>query len=73
VRLRSPDDGWKEAPGLRIEPMTEAHAGAGLAIYQAGIDEGDATFGRWAGASASAGITAAGGTPFSSSGAAGQI
>jgi L-amino acid N-acyltransferase YncA len=29
---------------LRIEPMTDAHAGAVLAIYQAGIDEGDATF-----------------------------
>jgi L-amino acid N-acyltransferase YncA len=29
---------------MRIEPMTEAHATAVLAIYQAGIDEGDATF-----------------------------
>jgi phosphinothricin acetyltransferase len=29
---------------VRIEPMTEAHSGAVLAIYQAGIDEGDATF-----------------------------
>jgi len=29
---------------MRIEPMTEAHAPAVLAIYQAGIDEGDATF-----------------------------
>jgi L-amino acid N-acyltransferase YncA len=29
---------------MRIEPMTEAHAAAVLAIYQAGIDEGDATF-----------------------------
>jgi phosphinothricin acetyltransferase len=29
---------------MRIEPMTDAHAGAVLAIYQAGIDEGDATF-----------------------------
>jgi phosphinothricin acetyltransferase len=27
-----------------IEPMTERHAAAVLAIYQAGIDEGDATF-----------------------------
>jgi phosphinothricin acetyltransferase len=27
-----------------IEPMTEAHAAAVLAIYQAGIDEGNATF-----------------------------
>jgi L-amino acid N-acyltransferase YncA len=29
---------------VQIEPMTDAHAGAVLAIYQAGIDEGDATF-----------------------------
>jgi L-amino acid N-acyltransferase YncA len=29
---------------LRIEAMTEAHAAAVLAIYQAGIDEGNATF-----------------------------
>lgn len=29
---------------LRIEPMTGAHAAAVLAIYQAGIEEGDATF-----------------------------
>jgi phosphinothricin acetyltransferase len=29
---------------VRIEPMTERHAAAVLAIYQAGIDEGDATF-----------------------------
>jgi phosphinothricin acetyltransferase len=29
---------------MQIEPMTDAHAGAVLAIYQAGIDEGDATF-----------------------------
>jgi L-amino acid N-acyltransferase YncA len=29
---------------VRIEPMTGAHAGAVLAIYQAGIDEGNATF-----------------------------
>ncbi len=29
---------------MQIEPMTEAHAGAVLVIYQAGIDEGDATF-----------------------------
>ena len=29
---------------MRIEPMTDAHAHAVLAIYQAGIDEGDATF-----------------------------
>lgn len=29
---------------MRIEPMTGAHAGAVLAIYQAGIDEGNATF-----------------------------
>jgi L-amino acid N-acyltransferase YncA len=31
-------------PGLRIEPMAERHAAAVLAIYQAGIDEGNATF-----------------------------
>ena len=29
---------------MRIEPMTDSHAGAVLAIYQAGIDEGNATF-----------------------------
>jgi L-amino acid N-acyltransferase YncA len=29
---------------MQIEPMTDAHASAVLAIYQAGIDEGDATF-----------------------------
>jgi phosphinothricin acetyltransferase len=29
---------------LRIEPMTAGHAAQVLAIYQAGIDEGDATF-----------------------------
>ena len=29
---------------MLIEPMTERHAAAVLAIYQAGIDEGDATF-----------------------------
>jgi L-amino acid N-acyltransferase YncA len=29
---------------MRIEPMTEMHADAVLAIYQAGIDEGNATF-----------------------------
>lgn len=30
--------------GVRIEVMTDAHAGAVLAIYQAGMDEGNATF-----------------------------
>jgi L-amino acid N-acyltransferase YncA len=30
--------------GTRIEPMTSAHADAVLAIYQAGIEEGNATF-----------------------------
>ena len=29
---------------MRIEPMTAAHADAVLSIYQAGIDEGNATF-----------------------------
>lgn len=29
---------------MRIEPMTPGHAEAVLAIYQAGIDEGNATF-----------------------------
>lgn len=29
---------------MRIEPMTPAHADAVLSIYQAGIDEGNATF-----------------------------
>ena len=32
------------AAGARIEPMTGAHAAAVLAIYQAGIEEGNATF-----------------------------
>jgi L-amino acid N-acyltransferase YncA len=32
------------APDMRIEPMTGQHAAAVLAIYQAGIDEGNATF-----------------------------
>jgi L-amino acid N-acyltransferase YncA len=30
--------------GVRVEPMTGAHAAAVLAIYRAGIDEGNATF-----------------------------
>jgi L-amino acid N-acyltransferase YncA len=30
--------------GVRIEVMTDAHAAAVLAIYQAGIEEGNATF-----------------------------
>jgi L-amino acid N-acyltransferase YncA len=30
--------------GVRIEAMTDAHAAAVLAIYQAGMDEGNATF-----------------------------
>lgn len=29
---------------MQIEPMTDSHANAVLAIYQAGIDEGNATF-----------------------------
>ena len=29
---------------MQIEPMTRSHAAAVLAIYQAGIDEGNATF-----------------------------
>jgi L-amino acid N-acyltransferase YncA len=29
---------------MRIEPMSDAHASAVLAIYQAGIDDGNATF-----------------------------
>ncbi len=29
---------------MQIEPMTDSHADAVLAIYQAGIDEGNATF-----------------------------
>jgi phosphinothricin acetyltransferase len=29
---------------MQIEPMTDAHASAVLAIYQAGLDEGNATF-----------------------------
>jgi L-amino acid N-acyltransferase YncA len=31
-------------PLIRIEPMADEHADAVLAIYQAGIDEGNATF-----------------------------
>ena len=30
--------------GVRIEAMTDGHAAAVLTIYQAGIDEGNATF-----------------------------
>ena len=33
-----------EAGGVRIEAMTDAHAAAVLAIYRAGMDEGNATF-----------------------------
>jgi L-amino acid N-acyltransferase YncA len=36
--------GSAETGPVRIAPMTVEHAGAVLAIYQAGIDEGDATF-----------------------------
>ena len=32
------------ATAARIEPMTGVHAAAVLAIYQAGIEEGNATF-----------------------------
>jgi L-amino acid N-acyltransferase YncA len=32
------------ADPVRVEPMTADHAAQVLAIYQAGIDEGDATF-----------------------------
>jgi L-amino acid N-acyltransferase YncA len=34
----------QDAGGLRIEAMTDPHAAAVLAIYQAGMDEGNATF-----------------------------
>ncbi|MGY1434197.1 GNAT family N-acetyltransferase [Streptomyces reniochalinae] len=34
----------KTSPAVRIAPLTGAHAEEVLAIYQAGIDEGDATF-----------------------------
>ena len=33
-----------QAEGVRVEPMTGEHAAAVLSIYQAGIDEGNATF-----------------------------
>jgi L-amino acid N-acyltransferase YncA len=33
-----------QADSVRIEPMADRHAAQVLAIYQAGIDEGDATF-----------------------------
>jgi L-amino acid N-acyltransferase YncA len=33
-----------QGAGVRIEPMTGAHGAAVLVIYQAGIDEGNATF-----------------------------
>jgi L-amino acid N-acyltransferase YncA len=33
-----------QADSVRIEPMTDGHAQQVLAIYQAGIDEGEATF-----------------------------
>jgi L-amino acid N-acyltransferase YncA len=32
---------------MQIEPMTDSHASAVLAIYQAGIDEGNASSWRW--------------------------
>jgi L-amino acid N-acyltransferase YncA len=31
-------------PGIQIMPMTAEHSAAVLAIYQAGMDEGNATF-----------------------------
>jgi len=34
----------RDEGGVRIEAMTDAHAAAVLDIYQAGIDEGNATF-----------------------------
>jgi L-amino acid N-acyltransferase YncA len=33
-----------DAVHMRTEPMTDRHAGAVLAIYQAGMDDGNATF-----------------------------
>ena len=39
-----PDTMPAPGAGVRIEAMTGAHAAAVLAIYQAGIDEGNATF-----------------------------
>ncbi len=33
-----------QSAGVHVEPMTGVHAAAVLAIYQAGIDEGNATF-----------------------------
>jgi phosphinothricin acetyltransferase len=36
--------GPKNQDDMHIEPMTGVHAAAVLAIYQAGIDEGNATF-----------------------------
>jgi phosphinothricin acetyltransferase len=41
--MTSRDAGVRIEP-MHIEPMHEAHADAVLAIYQAGIDEGNATF-----------------------------
>jgi L-amino acid N-acyltransferase YncA len=35
---------FSDTETMRIEPMTAAHARQTLAIYRAGIDEGDATF-----------------------------
>jgi L-amino acid N-acyltransferase YncA len=35
---------FRDTGKIRIEPMSAIHAGQALAIYQAGIDEGDATF-----------------------------
>jgi phosphinothricin acetyltransferase len=37
-------DSTGDRAGVRVVPMGEEHAGPVLAIYQAGIDEGDATF-----------------------------
>jgi L-amino acid N-acyltransferase YncA len=39
-----PPAGYGPAGAVRIEPMMPAHAAQVLAIYQAGIDDGDATF-----------------------------
>lgn len=36
--------GNTDAPHMQIEPMTDQHATPVLAIYQAGMDEGNATF-----------------------------
>lgn len=44
MRMPATPPDWTDAARVRVEPMTDRHAPPVLAIYQGGIDEGDATF-----------------------------